>query len=59
MNSPLAARLMAAASGHDGPPLTASALIAADEARHGAAPTDSQPSPDSPTAPIGPVGPAI
>ncbi|MFI8090345.1 DUF5994 family protein [Streptomyces sp. NPDC086080] len=30
-----AARLMAAASGHDGPPLTASALIAADEARHG------------------------
>jgi hypothetical protein len=30
-----AARLMAAASDHDGPPLTASALIAADEARHG------------------------
>ncbi|MFH9084565.1 DUF5994 family protein [Streptomyces sp. NPDC017673] len=30
-----AARLMAAASDYDGPPLTASALIAADEARHG------------------------
>ncbi|MEU0678083.1 DUF5994 family protein [Streptomyces sp. NPDC006172] len=30
-----AARLMAAASDHDGPPLTASALIAADKARHG------------------------
>ncbi|MFH9400915.1 DUF5994 family protein [Streptomyces sp. NPDC017638] len=30
-----AARLMAAASEHDGPPRTASALIAADEARHG------------------------
>ncbi|MFF7720195.1 DUF5994 family protein [Streptomyces luteogriseus] len=30
-----AARLMAAASGHDGPPLTASALIAAEESRHG------------------------
>jgi hypothetical protein len=30
-----AARLMAAASDHDGPPLTASALIAADAARHG------------------------
>jgi hypothetical protein len=29
-----AARLMAAASGDDGPPLTASALIAADEGRH-------------------------
>jgi len=32
-----AARLMAAASGHDGPPLTASAFIAADEGRYGAA----------------------
>ncbi|MGC4975380.1 DUF5994 family protein [Streptomyces sp. DT199] len=32
-----AARLMAAASGHDGPPLTASALIAAEESRHGVA----------------------
>ncbi|MFD9041634.1 DUF5994 family protein [Streptomyces bottropensis] len=32
-----AAQLMAAASDHDGPPLTASALIAADEARHGIA----------------------
>ncbi|MER7569155.1 DUF5994 family protein [Streptomyces sp. NPDC097941] len=32
-----AARLMAAASDHDSPPLTASALIAADEARHGVA----------------------
>uniref|UniRef100_UPI003F5A78DC DUF5994 family protein n=1 Tax=Streptomyces asoensis TaxID=249586 RepID=UPI003F5A78DC len=31
-----AARLMAAASDHSGPPLTASALMAADEARHGA-----------------------
>lgn len=30
-----AARLMAAASDHDGTPLSASALIAADEARHG------------------------
>ncbi|MFE0359746.1 DUF5994 family protein [Streptomyces griseoaurantiacus] len=35
-----AARLMAAASDYDGPPLTASALIAADEARHGLAATD-------------------
>jgi hypothetical protein len=35
-----AAPLMAAASDHDGPPLTASALIAADEARHGVAATD-------------------
>lgn len=34
-----AARLMAAASDHDGPPLTASALIAADEGRYGAAAT--------------------
>ncbi|MFD5157243.1 DUF5994 family protein [Streptomyces hawaiiensis] len=32
-----AARLMAAASHYDGPPLAASAFIAADEARHGAA----------------------
>ncbi|MFF7937699.1 MULTISPECIES: DUF5994 family protein [unclassified Streptomyces] len=30
-----ASRLMAAASGHDGPPLTASALIAAEETRYG------------------------
>ncbi|MER5471136.1 DUF5994 family protein [Streptomyces sp. NPDC002685] len=36
-----AARLMAAASEHDGPPLTASALMAAEEAGHGAsAPAD-------------------
>ncbi|MBV7696085.1 DUF5994 family protein [Streptomyces sp. TRM70350] len=34
-----AARLMAAASDYDGPPLTASALIAADEARHGVSAT--------------------
>ncbi|WP_406443510.1 DUF5994 family protein [Streptomyces sp. NBC_01613] len=34
-----AARLMAAASDYDGPPVTASALIAADEARHGVAAT--------------------
>ncbi|MFF4504740.1 DUF5994 family protein [Streptomyces sp. NPDC001401] len=38
-----AARLMAAASDYDGPPLTASALIAADETRHGAAATDDKP----------------
>ncbi|MET9915429.1 DUF5994 family protein [Streptomyces sp. NPDC006476] len=37
-----AARLMAAASDPDGPPLTASALIAADEARH-AVPTADEP----------------
>ncbi|GAA3800738.1 DUF5994 family protein [Streptomyces coacervatus] len=41
-----AARLMAAASDYDGPPLTASALIAADEARHGAAATDEPLDPD-------------
>ncbi|MEV7075117.1 DUF5994 family protein [Streptomyces sp. NPDC093990] len=41
-----AARLMAAASDHDGPPLTASALIAADEARHGVAATDEHMDPD-------------
>ncbi|MFE6334458.1 DUF5994 family protein [Streptomyces sp. NPDC057798] len=35
-----AARLMAAASEHDGPQLTASALIAADEARHGSPGTE-------------------
>ncbi|MGW0821773.1 DUF5994 family protein [Streptomyces sp. NPDC002845] len=35
-----AARLMAAASDYDGPPLPASALIAADEARHGVSATD-------------------
>ncbi|MFG2794176.1 DUF5994 family protein [Streptomyces sp. NPDC048419] len=40
-----AARLMAAASDYDGPPLTASALIAAD-ARHGVAPTDEPLDPD-------------
>ncbi|GHF17498.1 hypothetical protein E5082_15715 [Streptomyces griseoluteus] len=38
-----AARLMAAASDHDGPPLTASALIAADAARH---PSDQALDPD-------------
>jgi hypothetical protein len=41
-----AARLMAAASRYDGPPLTASALIAADEARHGVAATDERLDPD-------------
>ncbi|WP_210579778.1 DUF5994 family protein [Streptomyces sp. GESEQ-4] len=41
-----AARLMAAASDHDGPPLTASALIAADKARHGVAATDEPLEPD-------------
>jgi hypothetical protein len=35
-----AARLLAAASDHDGPALTASALIAADEARYGVTTTD-------------------
>ncbi|MCD7443591.1 hypothetical protein K4B79_35945 [Streptomyces lincolnensis] len=35
-----AARLMAAASDYDGPPLTASALVAADEALHGVSVTD-------------------
>ncbi|EMF53668.1 hypothetical protein SBD_5212 [Streptomyces bottropensis ATCC 25435] len=34
------ARLLAAASDHDGPTLTASALIAADEARYGVTATD-------------------
>lgn len=38
-----AARLMAAASDYDGPPLTASALIAADGARHGVSATDEPP----------------
>nr|WP_202459744.1 DUF5994 family protein [Streptomyces sp. SID1328] len=38
-----AARLMAAASDHDGPPLTASALIAADAAQY---PSDQAPDPD-------------
>ncbi|MEU3415341.1 DUF5994 family protein [Streptomyces sp. NPDC006658] len=38
-----AARLMAAASEHDGPPRTASALIAADEARHGVLAADGPP----------------
>lgn len=44
-----AARLMAAASDRDGPPLTASALIAADEARHGvsAVAVPEQPGPPS------------
>ncbi|MFJ9010728.1 DUF5994 family protein [Streptomyces canus] len=41
-----AARLMAAASDHDGPPLTASALIAADEGRHGVAATEEPLDPD-------------
>ncbi|MFJ7902860.1 DUF5994 family protein [Streptomyces sp. NPDC096198] len=41
-----AARLMAAASDHDGPPLTASALIAAEEARHGVSATDRPPGPE-------------
>ncbi|WP_405518133.1 DUF5994 family protein [Streptomyces canus] len=41
-----AARLMAAASDPDGPPLTASALIAADEARHGVASTEEPLDPD-------------
>jgi hypothetical protein len=35
-----AARLLAAASDHDGPPLTAGALIAAEAARHAVSPTD-------------------
>ncbi|MDQ0933743.1 DUF5994 family protein [Streptomyces turgidiscabies] len=41
-----AARLMAAASAYDGPPLTASALIAADEARHGVRAADEPLNPD-------------
>ncbi|WP_433919228.1 DUF5994 family protein [Streptomyces canus] len=41
-----AARLMAAASDHDGPPLTASALIAAEEARHGVAAIEEPLEPD-------------
>jgi hypothetical protein len=41
-----AARLMAAASGHDGPSLTASALVAADEARYGIAVTEEPREPD-------------
>jgi hypothetical protein len=41
-----ATRLMAAASDHDGPPLTASALIAADEARHGVLAADQPLDPD-------------
>ncbi|MFJ3284707.1 DUF5994 family protein [Streptomyces sp. NPDC086669] len=41
-----AARLMAAASDYDGPPLTASALIAADEARHGVLAADHSLGPD-------------
>ncbi|MBW8705592.1 hypothetical protein MBT84_38900 [Streptomyces sp. MBT84] len=41
-----AARLMAAASDYDGPPLTASALIAADEARQGVSATDGSTDPD-------------
>ncbi|MFJ5995912.1 DUF5994 family protein [Streptomyces sp. NPDC092370] len=41
-----AARLMAAASGRDGLPLTASALIAADEARHGVSAADRPLAPD-------------
>ncbi|MEU9569960.1 DUF5994 family protein [Streptomyces massasporeus] len=41
-----AARLMAAASDHDGPPLTASALIAADAARYAVSRTDQALDPD-------------
>ncbi|WP_149548743.1 DUF5994 family protein [Streptomyces marokkonensis] len=41
-----AARLMAAACDHDGPPLTASALIAADAARHGVSAADQPLDPD-------------
>lgn len=41
-----AARLMAAASDCDGPPLTASALIAAEEARHGVLAAGQPPAPD-------------
>ncbi|MER5918393.1 DUF5994 family protein [Streptomyces sp. NPDC001982] len=41
-----AARLMAAASDYDGPPLTASALIAADEARHTVSAADRPLDPD-------------
>ncbi|MGF0173365.1 DUF5994 family protein [Streptomyces sp. Marseille-Q5077] len=41
-----AARLMAAASDYDGPPLTASALITAEEAPHGVSATDGPLDPD-------------
>ncbi|MET9889110.1 DUF5994 family protein [Streptomyces sp. NPDC006465] len=41
-----AARLMRAASDHDGPPLTASALMAADEALHGVSVADRPLGPD-------------
>ncbi|RZU15149.1 DUF5994 family protein [Streptomyces sp. BK239] len=41
-----AARLLAAASDHDGPPLTARALIAAEAARHAVSPTDQALDPD-------------
>ncbi|MDK1348987.1 DUF5994 family protein [Streptomyces sp. 378] len=41
-----AARLMTAASGRDGLPLTASALIAEDEARHGVSAADRSPAAD-------------
>lgn len=41
-----AARLMAAASDCDGPPLTASALVAAEEARHGVLAADQPLDPD-------------
>ena len=41
-----AARLMAAASDYDGPPLTASALIAADETRHAVSAADRPLEPD-------------
>jgi hypothetical protein len=44
-NAPAAARLMAAASESTGPPKTASALMAAEQARHGASPS----SPSSPS----------
>jgi hypothetical protein len=46
-----AARLMTAASDYDGPPLTASALIAADEARHDVSPTHGVSATDEPLDP--------
>ncbi|MBO3678666.1 DUF5994 family protein [Streptomyces sp. NEAU-YJ-81] len=45
-SAPSAARLMAAASDYDGPPLTASALIAADEAGHAVSAADQPLDPD-------------
>jgi hypothetical protein len=64
---------MAAACDYDGPPLTASALIAADEARHGVLAADQPLGPDEawdtraapprcpqpfPDRPVRPTGPA-